>query len=1022
MAAVTQRIDNYLGGVSKQADDKKLPGQVRECFNGYPDPTFGLLKRPGFKWIANLGTGTTLDSSKWFYIARTSDERYIGCIRPAGITVTGNGGSGATDKVDLATTGGNGSDLKVDLTASGGVVTAITINTSGHNYNNNDTITIASGTAGTANNVTGTYDLGSIDIWNADTGEACTVNYVSTARAYLSAYRDDFTVLTVQDTSIITNNRVIARELTAPSYTLKARATLVLSGNVTSGEKYNLKVKIGSNTTTISEVTAQDDDTYKDVLEDLDSNISSGLSNTFTITRFKNTLLLEKTDGGAFELLDVTGGPDHSKLRFFQDEVSTVGQLPVQSKQDRKVKIINTDSDKDTYWAKFVATNGTSGEGYWQECADPQVSTGLNKDTMPHELINTALNTFSFQKITYNSRIVGDTVTNSSPSFVGSKIQQAFFHSNRLGFLSDDNVSLSQAGDYYNFYHISALVVTDSDPIDLSTSTIRPASLHGVIPTAQGLILFSKNQQFLMSSTDGILTPTRTSIRAIANYEMDTDVDPVDSGTTINFISKTPSYTRIFGMVTRGQDENPEVLDIGRVVNEWIPSTVDTFIASPQNQFIAMSSQSSKKIYFYRTYHDGQSLLVQAWFNWVSPGTVQTIAVDSDDFFVVTKQDAVAGSGSDAFVLSKASLSQSPDDAIIVSNQGQRVNPCMDLYTEASNGLTGNDLKTVVYDTAGDFSKCYIPWVNTNDLTPVIIIKGSTATGQFIESGFTITPTIGSDGSGTYFKVPKKDITSMASDVIVGWKYDFDVTLPKTYFKIDQAGRKSDFTATLTVARMKFSCGLSGVMGFKLKSTGVFQGSKKYTGDGSTTIYGWSVDDFTYVDKSQIKLKINGIVSTAFTVSGDTQITLTNAADESKTLSGNGSATSFDLTFIPKNLDIIKVKVGGVLKTAGTDYHIVENFINFTSAPASGTNNISIFSADELEVFLDEWYDLNPIAKVNTYLANDVTLNEQQMFTLPIHQKSDNFQLRLFNDSPFPVSLNSMMWEGNYSPRFYRRI
>ena len=68
MTAETQRIDNYLGGVSKQSDDKKLPGQVRECLNGYPDPTFGLTKRPGFKWIANLGTGTTYDSSKWFYI------------------------------------------------------------------------------------------------------------------------------------------------------------------------------------------------------------------------------------------------------------------------------------------------------------------------------------------------------------------------------------------------------------------------------------------------------------------------------------------------------------------------------------------------------------------------------------------------------------------------------------------------------------------------------------------------------------------------------------------------------------------------------------------------------------------------------------------------------------------------------------------------------------------------------------------------------------------------------------------
>ena len=55
-----------------------------------------------------------------------------------------------------------------------------------------------------------------------------------------------------------------------------------------------------------------------------------------------------------------------------------------------------------------------------------------------------------------------------------------------------------------------------------------------------------------MAAADGILTPAKASIRAIANYEVDTVIDPVDMGTTINFISKTPSYTRIFGMVTRG--------------------------------------------------------------------------------------------------------------------------------------------------------------------------------------------------------------------------------------------------------------------------------------------------------------------------------------------------------------------------------------------------------------------------------------------------------------------------------------
>ena len=46
MAAINQRIPNFLGGVSQQPDTIKFPGQVRVCDNAVPDVTFGLMKRP----------------------------------------------------------------------------------------------------------------------------------------------------------------------------------------------------------------------------------------------------------------------------------------------------------------------------------------------------------------------------------------------------------------------------------------------------------------------------------------------------------------------------------------------------------------------------------------------------------------------------------------------------------------------------------------------------------------------------------------------------------------------------------------------------------------------------------------------------------------------------------------------------------------------------------------------------------------------------------------------------------------
>jgi len=940
MAAITQRVSNYLGGVSKQSDDKKLPNQVRECLNGYPDPTFGLTKRPGFKWITNLGTGTTYDNCKWFYMHRDDDEKYIGCIKP-------KPGSGYGD-IDIwnATTGAACSvyyDAEPWVASTAYVVGDKVVNDSGKVYQC-DTAGTSAGSGGP----TGT---------GADISDnSARWDYVAAqdAQNYLTGARTNYDILTVQDTSIICNNLHTVTAIADPTYNTKATAALVLSGSPVG--KYNVEIKDedGSNVKPMSEYTSPATATYDELLTELKTRIDNLNVTNLVVTKYDDALHLVRNSGNTGFKMTATGGVNNDKLTVVQDVVDTVADLPYNTIHDRTIKVVNTDSLYDTYWAKFVAEDGVSGRGYWAETIDPTLSTGLVATTMPHELINPDPNVFVFRKITYTARKVGDNVTNPQPGFVGAKIQQSFFHNSRLGFLSKDQVTLSQSQDFYNFYAISAQTQTDSDPVDLSCSAIRPAALHGVIPTTQGLVLFSQSQQFLMGSGNGILTPSTTTIRTISNYEMDTNVDPVDMGTNINFISKTPAYTRVFGMVTRGQDENPQVLDIGRVVNEWIPSGIDTFIASPQNQFLALSSQSDSKIYFYRTYSDGRENILEAWFNWQLMGTVQGISVDSDDMYAVTKQG-------DQFTLSVASLSQSPSDAIIVNNAGDRINPCMDLYTPASNAAANNK---VDYDSTNRFSKCYIPWKNVTGLTPVIVIKGTTATGQFTESGFTITPTVvTTDGSGNlltdpYFKVEGKDLTSVEDDVIVGWKYDLDVILPKTYVRTDQSQKVSDFTASLTVARMKFSVGLSGVMAFKLKSTGVRQGKKEYTGDNSTTVFNWVKENLDYIDKDQIKVKLDGVVTTAFTVTGDTQLTM-------------------------------------------------------NTAPGTGV---------KILIYLDEWYNLNPTQMADTYLANDIALSEQSVFTIPIHQRANNFQLRIFNDSPFPVSLNSMMWEGNYSPRFYKRF
>jgi len=914
MASVTQRIPNYVGGVSKQPDDKKFPGQVVEALNSYPDPTFGLQKRPGLKFLTalkdssgNAITGTTLDNARWFYIHRDNDEKYIGCI------------AGASSS-----------------------------------------------------------PYGEIHIWNATANNSgvhvkSTITYSGSSRNYLNAVtKNDYHVLTVQDTSIITNKTQTVGVQSTASRTSNTRATIRLKG-IEYSANYNVTIKQGGSTYKTSDNSNDDhkvktynadaftanDSTYDTklnadtILTNLKTGIDARSVPNLTVTKLETSLELVSSNNTTFSI-EVNGGVDGSQLVVYQDAVNNVSELPSETVHGRVVKIINTSNANDTYYSKFIANDGTSGAGYWEEALGfsdtSTMSAGLTASTMPHELVNTGTNAFTFRPVTWTDRLVGDDTTNSHPSFNGSKIQQAFFYNNRLGFLTEDNVSMSQSGEFYNFYHISAQTVTASDPVDLSCSSIRPAVLHGIIPVASGLILFSENQQFLMYSADGNLSPTTALIRSMSNYEMDTNIDPVDIGTSVNFISKTPAYTKVFGMTPRGESQIPLVRDLGKVVAEYIPQTVENLIASPQNSFIAMFSSTDTKVYFYRTHSDGDKEVLQSWFNWDLPGNVLEFVVDSDVIYTVVKQ-------SNGYQLLSANLSATPEDEILVTQSGVQLNPYMDFYSIADD---------VVYDAATDTSKCYLPYTDISTLNPLIVLAGD---GASSDSGFSLKPGRGSDGTGPYFSVVGKNWVSIKSKVIVGYSYNYDITLPKTYYQL--APGVSDYTATLTVARMKFSVGRSSTVGFKLRSNGYKGVSETFTGDGSTTAFS---PNFKVKDKSDIKVKVNGEIQ-------NTGVTITD-------------------------------------HTTLTD-HIT---VTFSSAPAGAvTASNKTTPAESIEIYNSNWYEIQPVQEAGDYLANDVPMNDQNLFTVPIHQRTDNFSLRVFSDSPFPVSLTSMMWEGNYSPRFYRR-
>ena len=87
MANITQTIPALTAGISQQPDEQKIPGQVKNMVNAFPDVTQGLVKRPAGKFVASLSDGSNNSTAdgKWFHYYRDETEQYIGQIAKNGV-------------------------------------------------------------------------------------------------------------------------------------------------------------------------------------------------------------------------------------------------------------------------------------------------------------------------------------------------------------------------------------------------------------------------------------------------------------------------------------------------------------------------------------------------------------------------------------------------------------------------------------------------------------------------------------------------------------------------------------------------------------------------------------------------------------------------------------------------------------------------------------------------------------------------------------------------------------------------
>ena len=398
-----------------------------------------------------------------------------------------------------------------------------------------------------------------------------------------------------------------------------------------------------------TETTVTAESILGDIRKGITGSATATTGNGFTVTQIGTGLHV--TRSGIFNASTPVG----ELLNVVAGKVNDVGDLPSQCKHGMVVEVVNSAAEEDNYFVKFFGNNDKDGEGTWEECAKPGRTIRLKRSTMPVILIRTADGNFRLTELdgsTYtisgqqysvpqwDDALVGDDVTNPEPSFIGKGISKMLFFRNRFAILADENIVLSRPGDFTNFFAKSAIQLIASDPIDIAASSEYPAIIYDGIQVNTGLLLFSKNQQFMLTTDSDIFSPTTAKINALSTYNFNFKTNPISLGTTVGFLDNAGKHSRFFEMAQIQREGEPQVIEQSAVVAKLFENDLTLISNSRENSIILFSEDDQSTLYGYRYFDQITERKLASWFRWTLPGTIKYHCMQDDALYVVIENNS----------------------------------------------------------------------------------------------------------------------------------------------------------------------------------------------------------------------------------------------------------------------------------------------------------------------------------------------------------------------------------------------
>lgn len=584
MSKISGSIPSLANGVSQQAMALRLASQGELQVNAYSTVVDGLRKRPPTKRIAAIN-GSVPASVHTHMIDRDATERYEVLMSPTGIRVF------TLDGIEKTVNTPDGFAY-LSYTAGPAKPPYRTVTVGDYTFVTNTTKTVAM--------------------------DPAVVEQVSPSEALVYVMAGNYG----KDYKITLNGTVVAWYRT-PDGTSAAQAPAVdtnfIARRLTTGETVALSTTVNGG--------ANGDWAWKGTDTNL---VAAGFTagNGWTVTANKGTIYIKRNDGAAFSI-GVEDGYNGHAMKSIQKTTQDFVDLPPFCTDGVAIQITGSVSTKfDDYFVRFgkqSPTDTISTPGVWREIPKPGASKAFDAATMPHVLVREANGTFTFKKATWDLRKAGDDITSPAPSFVGQKVSDVVFFKNRLGFLSGENVVLSRAGSFFDFWKATATALLDDDPIDVASSETNVSILRSGIGFADRLVLFADQNQFTFKGNE-LLTPKTASIRASTSYSASSKARPVAVGDAIFFPVDRGQFSMVREYRIDAASGEASADDVTGHVPQYIPGSIMKMAASSHEDILVVQADGKpEELFVYKYYWSNNEKLQASWSNWTFPGVTRIL-------------------------------------------------------------------------------------------------------------------------------------------------------------------------------------------------------------------------------------------------------------------------------------------------------------------------------------------------------------------------------------------------------------